>query len=146
MRAVQITEFGGPEVLTLEDLPDPVASDGLVVMDRHLHCQLALRDAHGLPRGRLLPWLLRHLPQPDLVVFFDVSPRQAWARIKRRGTDQESVQFLASFSAAYSALPEYPTFVAVDADGTPTDTINQLVELMAEHATVEPVMTSGSTA
>ena len=33
MRAVQITEFGGPEVLTLKDLPDPVASEGLVVID-----------------------------------------------------------------------------------------------------------------
>ncbi len=33
MRAVQITEFGGPEVLTVKDLPDPVASDGLVVID-----------------------------------------------------------------------------------------------------------------
>ena len=28
MRAVQITEFGGPEVLTLTDLPDPVAGEG----------------------------------------------------------------------------------------------------------------------
>ena len=33
MRAVQITEFGGPEVLTLKDLPDPVATEGLVVLD-----------------------------------------------------------------------------------------------------------------
>lgn len=31
--------------------------DGLVVMDRHLHCQLALRAANGLRRGGLLPWL-----------------------------------------------------------------------------------------
>ena len=37
---------------------------GLVVMDRHLHCQLALRGANGLPRGRLLPLLLRALPSP----------------------------------------------------------------------------------
>ena len=29
--------------------------DGLVVMDRHLHCQVALRTAKGLPRGRFLP-------------------------------------------------------------------------------------------
>jgi NADPH2:quinone reductase len=29
MRAVQITEFGGPEVLTLTDVPDPVAGGGL---------------------------------------------------------------------------------------------------------------------
>jgi dTMP kinase len=28
--------------------------DGLVVMDRHLHCQLALRAANGLRRGGLL--------------------------------------------------------------------------------------------
>ena len=28
MRAVQITEFGGPEVLNVVDLPDPVPGDG----------------------------------------------------------------------------------------------------------------------
>ena len=33
MRAVQITQFGGPEVLTLTDLPDPVATEGLQVLD-----------------------------------------------------------------------------------------------------------------
>ena len=32
MRAVQITEFGGPEVLTLTDLPDPVAGEGQQVL------------------------------------------------------------------------------------------------------------------
>ena len=33
MRAIQITEFGGPEVLRLVDLPDPVPGGGLVVVD-----------------------------------------------------------------------------------------------------------------
>jgi NADPH2:quinone reductase len=33
MRAVQITEFGGPEVLKLVELPDPVAGGGQVVVD-----------------------------------------------------------------------------------------------------------------
>ncbi|MCW2716121.1 MAG: NADPH:quinone oxidoreductase family protein [Frankiales bacterium] len=33
MRAVQITEFGGPEVLHLTDLPDPVAADGLALVE-----------------------------------------------------------------------------------------------------------------
>ena len=28
MRAVQITRFGGPEVLDVVDLPDPVLGDG----------------------------------------------------------------------------------------------------------------------
>lgn len=33
MRAIQITEFGGPEVLTLADLPDPAPADGLALVD-----------------------------------------------------------------------------------------------------------------
>jgi len=33
MRAIQITSFGGPEVLTLTDLPDPEAPEGFEVLD-----------------------------------------------------------------------------------------------------------------
>jgi len=104
--------------------------DGIVLMDRHLYCQLALRDVRGLPRGRLLPWLLRQLRQPDLVILFDTSPGRAQTRIKRRGTDEESLQFLDAFSAAYRALPEYFTFATVAADGTPTETTDQVVKLL----------------
>jgi NADPH:quinone reductase len=32
MRAIQITEFGGPEVLTLTELPDPEPTDGLQLL------------------------------------------------------------------------------------------------------------------
>ena len=112
--------------------------NGLVLMDRHLYCQLALRSTRGLPRGRLLPWLLRHLPRPDLVVLLDVSPQQAQARIKRRGTDDETLQFLEAFSAAYRALPEYPTFAIVSAGGTPTETMNRLIDLVAP-ASPQPI-------
>jgi NADPH2:quinone reductase len=33
MRAIQITEFGGPEVLKLAEVPEPVATDGFEVLD-----------------------------------------------------------------------------------------------------------------
>jgi NADPH2:quinone reductase len=33
MRAIQITEFGGPEVLKLTELPDPVAPEGFMLLD-----------------------------------------------------------------------------------------------------------------
>jgi len=33
MRAVQITRFGGPEVLDVVDLPDPVPGDGEQLFD-----------------------------------------------------------------------------------------------------------------
>ncbi|MEY3598736.1 MAG: hypothetical protein RL521_1158, partial [Bacteroidota bacterium] len=33
MKAIQVTEFGGPEVMHLVDLPDPVASAGEILID-----------------------------------------------------------------------------------------------------------------
>ncbi len=33
MKAIQITEFGGPEVLVLREVPDPEASNGLVPVE-----------------------------------------------------------------------------------------------------------------
>jgi NADPH2:quinone reductase len=35
MQAIQITRFGGPDVLKLSDLPDPVAGEGQVVVRMH---------------------------------------------------------------------------------------------------------------
>lgn len=89
--------------------------EGLVVMDRHLYCQLALRTTRGLPRGRFLPWLLAVLPTPDAVVHLDVEPAEAHRRIAARGTDEESLEDLVAFSEAYRQLPEYAGFVKVDA-------------------------------
>jgi NADPH:quinone reductase-like Zn-dependent oxidoreductase len=53
MRAVQITRFGGPEVLDIVDLPDPVPGPGQELYDvstagvnyADTHHQLS-RDAH----------------------------------------------------------------------------------------------------
>ncbi|TQS92956.1 thymidylate kinase [Arthrobacter sp. TS-15] len=100
--------------------------DGLVVMDRHLHCQLALRKAYGLRRGRLLPWLLEKLPAADLHVHFDTDPTVAHARVMARGTDQETVAELTAFRDAYRSLPEYESFVEVDANGEPGNVLAQL--------------------
>ena len=33
MRAIQITEFGGPEVLKVVEVPDPVAVDGFDLVE-----------------------------------------------------------------------------------------------------------------
>ncbi len=89
--------------------------DGVVVMDRHLYCQLALRATKGIPRGRFLPWLLAVLPRPDAVIHLDVDPREAHRRIVARGTDAETLQDLTAFRDAYAGLPEYEGFVKVDA-------------------------------
>ena len=100
--------------------------DGLVVMDRHLHCQLALRGMQGLARGRFLPWLIRRLPQPDLVIYLDIDPPEAHARILARGTDSELLEDLVSLRDAYQALPEFPGFTRITAAGSPAGVLSRV--------------------
>ena len=109
--------------------------DGLVVMDRHLHCQLALRLAKGLPRGRLLPWLLARLPEPDAVYHLDIGPGEAHRRIVARGTDSESLEDLAAFASGYRNLPEYGEFVKVDASVPPDQLAAELASLVSAAVT-----------
>jgi dTMP kinase len=100
--------------------------DGLVVMDRHLYCQLALRAAKGLPRGRLLPMLLAALPAPDAVIHLDADPAVAHQRITARGTDNETLAELVSFRDAYRSLPEYAQFTVIDAGVPEAELLAQL--------------------
>ena len=90
--------------------------DGVVIMDRHLHCQQALRTARGLHPGRFLTAMAALLPEPDAVVFLDVSPEEAHRRIMERGTDAESLEDLRAYRDGYLALPGFAGFHRVAAD------------------------------
>lgn len=109
--------------------------DGLVVMDRHLYCQLALRETRGIPRGRFLPWLLGALPAPDAVFHLAVDPRAAHHRITVRGTDAETVEDLAAFRDGYLSLPEYLSFVQVDAAVPEAELARNLTRLIRDQRT-----------
>lgn len=104
---------------------------GLVIMDRHPHCQLALRQARGLPRGRLLPFLLTKFPQPDVVVHLVIDPEQAHQRVLARGTDTETLEELTALRAAYQSMPEYEHFTELTASGTPEEVVAQLTLAIA---------------
>jgi len=104
---------------------------GMVVMDRHLYCQLALRHAKGLPPGRFLPWLLARLPEPDAVVHLDLDPAEAHRRVVVRGTDSESLDDLEAFRAGYRALPGFTGFLRIDASGAPDDVAAELLAGLA---------------
>lgn len=107
---------------------------GLVIMDRHLHCQLALRQARGLPRGRLLPFLLAKFPQPDVVLHLVIDPEQAHQRVMARGTDTETLEELNTLRAAYQSIPEYEHFTELAASGTPEEVLSQLSLAIADAA------------
>ena len=104
---------------------------GLAVMDRHLHCQLALRGMKGLSRGHFVPWLLRTLPAPDLVMYLDVEPQEAHARILARGTDSERLEDLVALRDAYRSLPEFSGFTHITAGGSPDEVLSRVQAAIA---------------
>ena len=101
-------------------------SGGLVVMDRHLACQGALREVRGLPRGRFLPWLAGRLPAPDAVVLLDVPAEEAYARIRARGEDHESLAYLRAARASYLGLAAAEGWHVVDSSGSPERVLEAL--------------------
>jgi NADPH2:quinone reductase len=61
MRAIQIEEFGGPEVLRHVEVPDPVASDGEVVIDV-LRSGINFADTHATRNDYLAEQALPLVP------------------------------------------------------------------------------------
>lgn len=92
---------------------------GTTVMDRHVACQLVLRSVRGLPRGRLLPWLMARLPRPDAVILIDLPAEIAYARIVARGEDSETLSYLASAREAYLEIAASKGWHVIDGSETP---------------------------
>ena len=66
MRAIQITEFGGPEVLQIADLPDPTAPDGGVVIEVS-SAGINWADTHQAENSYLAPQELPMIPGGEAV-------------------------------------------------------------------------------
>jgi dTMP kinase len=101
----------------------------IAVMDRYAACQYASLRAHAaIPRPERRSrgeWFARLaygvFPAPDVTFMLVVDPAVAYDRIEARGYDHETMDYLAAATAAYRALPEYGTFVSVDARGEPDE-------------------------
>jgi NADPH:quinone reductase len=65
MRAIQITEFGGPEVLTLVDLPDPEAGEGQLLIDVRA-AGVNYADTHQAENSYLAPQQLPLVPGAEV--------------------------------------------------------------------------------
>src|SRR3712207_1973276 len=66
MRAVQITEFGGPEVLNVVDLPDPVPGDGQQLYEVSA-AGVNYADTHQTEDSYLAPQQLPLVPGAEFV-------------------------------------------------------------------------------
>lgn len=99
---------------------------GLLILDRSFHCQQALRRARRLPGPGLAGLLELLFPGPDAVVFFEIDPQTAFARIRARGTDVESLEDLAALDAGYRQLETFGDFITIDAAQSPDRVADQL--------------------
>ena len=70
MRAIQITKFGGPETLTVSELPDPVAAAGQQVFDV-LAAGINFADTHQTEDSYLSKQTLPLIPGGEVVVRSD---------------------------------------------------------------------------
>src|SRR4051812_50209369 len=66
MRAVQITRFGGPEVMDVVDLPDPVPGDGEQLFDIS-SSGVNFADTHQTEDSYLAPQQLPLIPGAEFV-------------------------------------------------------------------------------
>jgi NADPH:quinone reductase len=66
MRAIQITEFGGPEVLTPAELPEPVAPEGLTLIEVDT-AGVNYADTHQAEDSYLAPQQLPLVPGAEVV-------------------------------------------------------------------------------
>ena len=110
------------------------AFPGTTVMDRHVACQLVLRSVRGLPRGRLLPWLMARLPRPDAVILIDVPAEVAHARIIARGEDSETMSYLASAREAYLEIAATKGWHVIDGSDTPENVALNTLQAASHNA------------
>ena len=107
---------------------------GATVMDRHMACQLVLRSVRGLPRGRLLPWLMVRLPRPDAVILIDVPAEVAHARIIARGEDSETLSYLISAREAYLEIAASKGWHVIDGSDTPENVALNTLQAASRNA------------
>ena len=74
MRAVQITRFGGPEVMDLVDLPDPLPGEGQRLYEVHT-AGVNFADTHQTENSYLAPQELPLVPGAEFVGQADGGPR-----------------------------------------------------------------------
>ncbi|MFI6762998.1 dTMP kinase [Micromonospora sp. NPDC050417] len=112
----------------------------LAVMDRYAVDQYASVRVHsGSSRGeRLARFFYRFFPEPEVTFLLSVEPAEAYRRIGIRGTDHESMEYLVAADAAYRSLPEYATFVVIDANRPPDEVTAQIAVYLRPWLTPGP--------
>ena len=112
----------------------------VAVMDRYAVCQYASVRVQGGGRSweRFARLAYRVFPRPDITFLLAVDPAEAYRRIELRGTDHETLEYLAGADRAYRSLPEFADFVVIDANRTPDEVSRDIRRRLAAGPAPEP--------
>jgi dTMP kinase len=89
-----------------------------VVTDRSAVCHYAAAAAVGAGNEASLRLILDRLPKPDLVIYLDVPPEEAYRRLTLRPAGREESAFLRANERGYRDLPEFAGFAVVSGAGS----------------------------
>ncbi|HVK20223.1 MAG TPA: hypothetical protein VM677_02570 [Actinokineospora sp.] len=98
--------------------------DHVVLVDRYVYTHLALAVAHATTNDTRLRKLFSVFPAPDIVLFLDVEPLVAAERVRERGRDTNSLDFLTRLRDGYLSLPEIREFHVVAGDADPATVLD----------------------
>ena len=131
--------YAAARIQHLKEVVEPALAAGkLVVCDRYVDSSFAYQGyARGLGADfikNINSYALEKCP-PDLTVFLDISPKEAFAR--KHGADltdrmeKMGLEFHQKVYEGYKKLQkEYPRFVAVDCSGTKFETADKIKKLL----------------
>jgi dTMP kinase len=94
-----------------------LATHQWMITDRSAVCHYAAAHAVGATNEDELRAVLRRLPVPDLTIFLDVSPQEAFGRLALRHDGREEKAFLVANERGYRRLPEFAGFAVVPGTG-----------------------------
>jgi len=89
MKAIKVSEFGGPEVMQLVDLPDPIPTDNEELINV-TSIGVNYADTHQIENSYRVPQALPLFPGLE-VVGTTVSGRRVLASVEKRGYAQKAV-------------------------------------------------------
>ncbi|HVB43683.1 MAG TPA: dTMP kinase [Streptosporangiaceae bacterium] len=88
------------------------------VTDRSAVCHYAAAHAIGASNEDDLRLLLRRLPVPDLTIFLDVPPQEAFRRLALRAAGREEEAYLVANDRGYRRQPEFAGFAVIPGTGS----------------------------
>ena len=102
-----------------------------ILYDRHLLCYLAYAYAYGIKDLKLIRKLLKMINDPDLTLYFDITPELSLERVKARGKSldkSENPFTLTKARLGYQALiPLFNNVEVINAEG-PIDETHKTVQ------------------